>query len=294
MLNIPIFLSADNNYAPFVATTIASICDNTSEFCTFYILDGGIETENKIKILSLINHYDNCSIEYIDIDAEKYFKNFVTYSYITIPAYYRFLIPMLKTNLEKVLYLDVDIIVKNNILELFNTDLENKALGAVMDFGDSDYIKNLKSNVEINPSHTEFNSGVLLIDCKKWKEQDISKKLFSIEKRYRGKLLCNDQDVLNKAFENNYKMLPQKFNALTVQNDTVIRHYYSKPKPWEIKQGIKNSSQLLSDIELFWYYAKKTPYYAQLCANCTYKSEHQFQFFKFYKKLSNKEISLSV
>ena len=201
---------------------------------------------------------------------------------------------MLKTNLEKVLYLDVDIIVKNNILELFNTDLENKALGAVMDFGDSDYIKNLKSNVEINPSHTYFNSGVLLIDCKKWKEQDISKKLFSIEKRYRGKLLCNDQDVLNKVFENDYKILPQKFNALIVKEDTVIRHYYSKPKPWEIKQGIMNSNQLLSDIELFWYYAQKTPYYEQLCENCTYKSEHQFQFLKLYKKLTNKEISLSV
>ena len=43
MYRIPIFLSSDNNYAPFVATTIASICDNTKSFCDFYILDGGIE-----------------------------------------------------------------------------------------------------------------------------------------------------------------------------------------------------------------------------------------------------------
>ena len=38
-MNIPIFLSSDNNYAPFVATTIASICDNTKSFCDFYVLD---------------------------------------------------------------------------------------------------------------------------------------------------------------------------------------------------------------------------------------------------------------
>ena len=42
MSNIPIFLSSDDNYAPFVATTIASICDNTKSFCEFYVLDGGI------------------------------------------------------------------------------------------------------------------------------------------------------------------------------------------------------------------------------------------------------------
>lgn len=53
MYRIPIFLSSDNNYAPFVATTIASICDNTKSFCDFYILDGGIEEENKEKFVSL-------------------------------------------------------------------------------------------------------------------------------------------------------------------------------------------------------------------------------------------------
>ena len=55
MYRIPIFLSSDNNYAPFVATTIASICDNTKSFCDFYILDGGIEEEKKEKIFQREN-----------------------------------------------------------------------------------------------------------------------------------------------------------------------------------------------------------------------------------------------
>ena len=290
MKQIPIFLSSDDNYAPFVATTIASVCDNTTALCAFYILDGGIETENKNKILSLTDLYDNCSIEYIYIDAEKYFKNFITHSYITLPTYYRFIIPQLKPNIERILYLDVDIIVKNDVRDLFNADLDNKVLGAVMDLGDPNYIKRLKYNVEIKPSHTYFNAGVLLIDCKKWNEQNISEKLFDIEQKYRGKLLCNDQDVLNKVFENNYKMLPEKFNALAATDGTVIRHYYSKPKPWEIKQGIKNSSLLLSDIELFWYYAQKTPFCEQLLSNCKYKSSAQIQLLMLYKKTTHQNI----
>ena len=67
MSNIHIFLSSDNNYAPFVATTIASICDNTKSFCDFYILDSGIEEEeeeeeNKEKICQLKTKFNNFSI----------------------------------------------------------------------------------------------------------------------------------------------------------------------------------------------------------------------------------------
>lgn len=295
MYNIPIFLSADNNYAPFIATTIASICDNTKSFCNFYILDGGISEENKEKICELKQQFNNFSIEFFKIDTDKYFKNFITESYITMAAYYRLIIADLFPHLNKVLYLDVDIIAKGDISELYKTDLGESVLGAVRDQGDKQYIAKLKKNIEMDDSSNYFNSGVLLINLKKWREQNITQKLFSIEKKYRGKLLCNDQDVLNKAFENNYKMLPQKFNALTVQDDTVIRHYYSKPKPWEIKQGIKNSSQLLSDMEIFWYYAKKTPYYEQLYTNCIYKSAAQIQLLMLYKRKKLQEgIKVSV
>ena len=75
MNTIPIFLSSDNNYAPYVATTIASICDNTKSFCDFYILDGGISKENQEKIYVLKEKFNNFSIEFINIDVDKEFKS---------------------------------------------------------------------------------------------------------------------------------------------------------------------------------------------------------------------------
>lgn len=75
-MNIPVFLSSDNNYAPFVATTIASICDNTKSFCEFYVLDGGIKEENKAKICELKNKFNNFSIEFIEIDVKKSFFHY--------------------------------------------------------------------------------------------------------------------------------------------------------------------------------------------------------------------------
>ena len=68
MPNIPIFLSSDNNYAPFVATTMVSILANTNSFIEFYVLDGGITSENVEKIQSLKNNFKNFSIEFIKID----------------------------------------------------------------------------------------------------------------------------------------------------------------------------------------------------------------------------------
>ena len=101
-MNIPIFLSSDNNYAPFVATTIASICDNTKSFCDFYILDGGIEEENKEKICQLKTLFNNFSIEFINIKNS--IKNFSTSDrYPSNTMYARFLIPLLKPDINRAL-----------------------------------------------------------------------------------------------------------------------------------------------------------------------------------------------
>ena len=50
MQNIPIFLASNDGYAPFIATTIASICYNTQSFIEFYILDSGISNFKKKQI----------------------------------------------------------------------------------------------------------------------------------------------------------------------------------------------------------------------------------------------------
>ena len=270
--NIPIILSSDNNYAPFTASTIASICDNTKSFCEFYILDGGISEINKNKILELKTAFKNFSVNFINIDTEKHFKNFkVNIKHITISTYYRFLIGDLFPNIDKILYLDVDIIANKDIKQLYDIDLQNYIIGAVKDEGNKDFINQIKKNVNINPSHEYFNAGVLLIDLKKWRENSIKKSLFEIEKEYRGNLLCNDQDVLNKYFENNYLELDSKYNSWFGSNKKcVLRHYYSLPKPWAIRP--KLCIFKFNDYKKFWFYLRKTVFYEEVYENCQYKS----------------------
>ena len=268
--SIPIFLSSDNNYAPFVATTIASICDNTRSCCDFYILDGGISSENKDKIITLKSLFKNLSIEFIKIDINNIFKDVIAKSYITLSAFNRLLIPQLVPKIIKAIYLDVDIIAFGDIKTLYQEDLQDYIIGAVPDQGAPELLAYTKKQIDINEKSIYFNSGVLLIDCHKWRENVHIDELLSIEKKYRERRLHNDQDVLNKFFENNYKILDYRYNVMFDAQNIVLRHYTSQIKPWQADfylDAVSHKPLKTKNIETFWQYAKMTEFYNELVIN---------------------------
>ena len=286
--HIPIFLSSDDNYAPFVATTVASICHNTKSFIDFYILDSGISEENKRLIETLKEKFNNFSIEFIKANIGKYFENLEfkdAHYYLTLATYNRFLIPKLKENLNKAIYLDIDIIVLGDIAEIYGEDLENYALGAVWE----EYTENheniqRKQYLNLSNDHKYFNAGVLLINCKKWREENLTVKLFETEKNHREKLKFEDQDVMNKFFDNNYKMLHSKYNYLNQsygfydKNEVLVRHFNGYIKPWHLKIE-ERFTRFLKDIDLFWYYARMTPFFERLDKDCR-NEEKQDKFLR--------------
>ncbi len=267
MSNIPIFLSSDDNYAPFVATTIASICDNTKAFCEFYILDGGIKEENKEKICELKKQFENFSIEFIEINFEQ-FKNFKETDYITVSMYFRFLIPNLKPEINKALYSDVDVIVVGDIQKFYEQNLNNHIIGAIPDLcRNKEFLDNVKECLGLKLDSEYFNSGVLLLDCKKWRENDITNKLFETEKKYREKLRMPDQDVLNIFFENNYEILDKIFNEQDTSENFVIRHFSGSIKPWQADFYLHSKEKRpykTANLDLFWKYAKMTSFYDRI------------------------------
>lgn len=278
MVNIPIVLSSDNNYAPFVAVTIASICSNTQSFCDFYVLDGGITDENKDKICTLKNQYTNFSLEFIKVDIEKELKT-IQYknqcSHVTMSTYNRFLIPKFFKNFKKILYLDVDIIALGDITALYETDLENYALGAVSEEQTNPRnAQERRENLNLNSLHSYFNAGVLLIDVQKWIKEDIFSRLCECEQKYRDTIKWADQDILNIVFDNNYKTLDYKFNYMTdknnIQSDIVIRHYNTNIKPWHFRKNLNTS--LIRHIKEFWEVADKTNFLDILEQNCKYQT----------------------
>ncbi|MGV2389886.1 MAG UNVERIFIED_CONTAM: hypothetical protein LVR29_21425 [Microcystis novacekii LVE1205-3] len=102
-----------------------------------------------------------------------------TWGHVTIAAYYRLLIPyLLPPSLEKVIYLDCDLILKEDLNNLWKIDVDNQYLLTVQDMGcplvsSKNGLKTYQE-LQISPDTPYFNSGVMILNLKKWREDDIS------------------------------------------------------------------------------------------------------------------------
>ena len=274
---IPVILSSDECYAPFVATTIASICDNTTSFVHFYVLDCGITDQTKGRILKLERSFSNFHISWIEVNANAIFSTFRISTRFSKATYARLICPELFPNLNKVIYSDVDVIFLDDIKKLYDEDLQGNALGAVWE----DYMERNGNNrnhllrLGISMGHKYFCAGILLLDLNRWRQQEITSKLFQLENKLRSKLLLQDQDLLNVMFANNYRSLNEKYGITAPRArahfrngrliDCVVRHFEGPKKPWLVHPLIfeRRKSNYIGKSK-FWYYAKMTDFYLDL------------------------------
>lgn len=172
--------------------------------------------------------YRNYSIEYIKV-ARRYFEDVnITLQNITKPTFYRLLIPVLLPRHKKCIYLDGDTICCNDILELYETDLENSYLaaskGAVMNFNKSD----VEEILGIPDAENYVNAGVLVMNLELMRQKSMVERFMKCSvKGYP----CQDQDVLNKCCYGKIKILPMKNNVycnVFSAPDSVIMQRFGK------------------------------------------------------------------
>lgn len=289
---VPTAMATDDNYILPTIVTITSIMENsksTTKYDYYIMLSGEVSKENKQKLISIQEHYKNCSINLIDMkDA---FKNAYISHHIKVPAYYRLSLPSLLPNIDKILYLDVDIIVNKDLFELYKTNINNYYLAGIKNphgylckDSNFDYAKFLG----IDSIDQYINSGVTLFNLKKMREDNLEQKFidFITAKQKAGEAIpLHDQDTLNAVCYNHIYHLPCKYNLmlhyavksvedfdnnkwlsqcynrdewLEAFNDPVIIHYSSWKKPW--KKGF--TKMYMADK--WWEYAKKTPYLQEI------------------------------
>lgn len=112
---------------------------------------------------------------------------------------------------DKVLLLEGDTIVVDSLNEFYNIDITDYYIAATDDLQS----KHCKEKVGINASSPYFNSGVMLMNLKKMREDDITSKITEIIKRGNAKFLYEVQDEMNVLLEGNVKIIHPKFNCIT-------------------------------------------------------------------------------
>ena len=174
---IPIFFATDDNYAPFLAVAINSMLDNASKEYFYKIFVLTTDLDEKLKNQILIEKTENSSIEFVSLkdELDKMSEIFHLRDYYSKETYYRFFIARLFPQYEKILYLDCDIIVLGDVSKLYNTDISDKYVAAapeevmavVNTFGE--YVE---KTLDIQRDKY-FNAGILLINAKKFRENNI-------------------------------------------------------------------------------------------------------------------------
>ncbi len=265
-----IFFACDNNYIEQLYVAMYSILVNSlpNDIYNFYILDGGISWLNKQK-LNKLKKVKPFTIEYIKMN-DKLFSNFPITdlcNYISRTTYYRYMIPRLKPELDKCLYLDCDLILEAPIRKLYSIDIEDNYVAAVQDASRCTHSFYKQFDIDV-----PFNAGVLLINNKKWKEDNIVETLFENTSKLKDVLVWQDQDVLNYTFKGKVKFIdwnfnlqqsfftenvePYKYTFDEVQKfkfNHIVIHYAGPIKPWQA-----------GCVHPFWWryysYLKQTPF----------------------------------
>ena len=207
--------ACDNNYAGYLATTIASLVENfqPSLQLEVIIFDAGIKNESKDSLLKLATN--NISIRFFAIE-EKIFSDFpLTISHISLATYFRLKLTSLLEQHDKVVYLDVDVLINKDISDMWDIDLKGHSLGAVieprMSFTQHDYLGKIGL---IEQEYLYFNAGILIMDLNSLRDMHFEEKVANYLLQYKDVIEYQDQDILNGVLQGNVHYISPKYNFM--------------------------------------------------------------------------------
>lgn len=264
MINLA--LCFDFKYKEMALAVVRSILENTEvSNCSFYL----VVDMDDAQIRATARYLDSLSVKYlIKTVDQKLFQGLTTKGHITRAAFMRLELARIFPNLEKVLYLDSDLIFIKDVRDIWETDIEGKPLAAVRNAG-----KSATQRLGLTPSHVYFNSGVMIMDLEYYRRENVRERAYKWLQDNNDSRAFHDQDALNVIYQDKVFELPYRFNmqaflyrfffsfadeerARIVQEESekVVVHFSSGRKPW-------HRGDLHPHRELFmkYYFGDETP-----------------------------------
>lgn len=251
-----IIFNIDNVYVRHMCVTMLSILDNNPyDNIRFHIITYDLSVENR-KYVSTLLQERLAEVRFYDVkvsDLEKFSIGKLTgNSNISYATYLRLFIPdLLPQDLNKVLYLDCDIVVINSLQDLWNKDIQDYCLAAIDDYGKAQELGAKRMGIE--SGYKYFNAGVLLMNIQKLREICLMDRVNEFLKTDGMRILMHDQDILNGLLYKQRLPLETRWNMMCNTNNTVdysIIHFAGL-KPWfiECPHPLKN---------IYYHYLKMT------------------------------------
>ena len=245
---------SSGEYSRNVGAVMWSILEHTESKICFHIIVDNSVTEYNRKQLSMIVSTTESIIDFVDVDVNAVNVEKVNLHAFNVGTMLRLLAPQV-LNIDKLIYLDADILVERDISELWNVDINDYALGAVHDEGvlwgtgsksiEKGYVK----------KEDYFNAGVLLMNLHWIREQgNLLEQVIGYLKENEDDL-WPDQGALNALYGKNTLLLDESWNVLTVferaRNNKLRKAIYHFAGDHEIPKG--NTEY---DVEMLKYQVK--------------------------------------
>ena len=204
-----IIFATNNNFCSHAAEAIVSLLEtNKDKAITIHLFTIGCDVENIERIREIVERYSQVIVMYPI--TNEIFADFPETGAYSLACYLRLLAPSLLPHIGKALYLDCDLIVNGDISELWNLDITDYAVAAVHDAILSYHI--VKGYLGYDYwQDGYFNSGVLLMNLKYWREHGLQQKLVDYLNTH--KVSLPDQDALNVILHGCVKWIHPKWNC---------------------------------------------------------------------------------
>ena len=257
--SITVAFAADENYVQHLSVTMVSILQNIKSDVRihFVVIGDGLSEESISVLTNLTQNYD-ASIIYPDIEFNFFdtFMNSKTAPHIKRATCGRLLLADIFEG-DKLLYLDCDILVRGDISALWDIDISEYYAGAVLDPAQKDSSR----RVGMPPETPYFNSGVLLLNLKKCRQDNVMRNALKFMVENPSKLLFPDQDGLNIAMNNNWFPLHPRWNVQSFMFNIFYNGKLRGKYPSDIIEAVKNPVIVhFTSEDKPWHYRCENPY----------------------------------
>lgn len=226
-----VMYAADENYAEIMGVSIKSMMQNNKwAQLHFYLVEDGISEKNKSLLEEMITS-DGNTVTFI---SKPDIRGMLGVELKTLrwsdSAYSRLFLKELfgeNSGIEKLLYMDCDTLIVNSLEELWNTDITDY-LGAACLECMSNWHKKI---VGAKPRDNYINTGMLLLNVKRWIEEDIQTIEADFIRKYRGKTEYVDQGVINGTVSNRFKLVNPRYNLTALAYDFTYEEMQIYRKP---------------------------------------------------------------
>ena len=218
--NVPIIFSSSDYFSAFASVLIQSIKEYMYQDMNYdiVIFEKQISKQNKTLLKSMEQGVPNLSIRFFNpkplIDGSKFFINSSNQSE---EAYYRILAPYILKKYKKAIVMDCDIVAMTDIAELYKTDVSGFCLAAAKDVvwqgwynGDREIQKYCKSILTLKDPYAYVNTGVVLFNLEKCREEISMEKMLKIAQSEHFKV--QEQDIINLIFDGKIKYMDIAWN----------------------------------------------------------------------------------